>query len=556
MLQSLQVKNLALIEEEEVFFSDGLNILTGETGAGKSILIGSINFALGEKVSKEMLREGADTAFVELVFHIENEKTIQLLREMDIEPEDGNVILSRRITAQRAVAKINGESVPGSKLKEVASVLIDIHGQHEHQSLLSKKKHLEILDAYSREELSDKKAKLSLAYKEYRRLQEEYQNADIGQEERAKELSFLSYEVSEIEAASLKENEDEELENEYKRISNGKKILEALGAAYQATGAEGASELIGRAVRELMSVSSYDEKLSGLLDQASELDNLLNDLNRELSDYLSDADFNDEHFYEVESRLDLINHIKSKFGNTIAEVLAACEEKKNRIDTLSDYDEYLSKLKKTLQEKEEELQVLSREISETRQEKARELSERVKQELLDLNFLDVSFTMNFERTKDYTANGIDDCEFLISTNPGEPLKPLLKVASGGELSRIMLGIKTVLAKEDEIDTLIFDEIDAGISGRTAQKVSEMLKRLSANHQIICITHLPQIAAMADAHFLIEKSVANAMTHTSIKELNEDSSVEELARMLGGVEITEAVLMNAKEMKKLANEKGR
>ncbi|MBE5890519.1 MAG: DNA repair protein RecN [Lachnospiraceae bacterium] len=555
MLQSLQVKNLALIEEEEVFFSDGLNILTGETGAGKSILIGSINLALGEKVSKEMLREGTDSAFVELVFHVEDEKTLLALREMDIEPEDGEVILSRRITAQRTVAKINGESVPGKKLKEAAAVLIDIHGQHEHQSLLSKKKHLEILDSYAKEELAEKKAKLAESYKTYRKLHEEFEQADIGAEEREKELSFLNYEVSEIEAADLKVNEDEELEAEYRRIANGKKILEAMGNAYQSTGSDGASGMVGHAVRELMSIASYDQKAEEILNQASELDDLLNDLNREMSDYLSAADFNEAHFYEVESRLDLINHIKSKFGSSIEAVLSACEEKKTRIETLLNYDQYLSQLKKQTELEEANLRKLSDEVSKIRQEKAKELTEKVKNELLELNFLDVSFTMDFQKTKDFTANGMDDCEFMISTNPGEPVKPLLKVASGGELSRIMLGIKTVLAKEDEIDTLIFDEIDTGISGRTAQKVSEMLKILGKSHQIICITHLPQIAAMADHHFLIEKSVDQATTHTHIEELSDEASVEELARMLGGVEITDAVIMNAREMKKLAVEKG-
>ncbi len=555
MLQSLQVKNLALIEEEEVCFSNGLNILTGETGAGKSILIGSINLALGEKVPKEMLREGTDSAYVELVFHVEDEKTLQKLRDMDIEPEEGDVILSRRITPQRTVAKINGESVPGKKLKEAASVLIDIHGQHEHQSLLSKKKHLEILDSYAKDELFEKKAALAESYRTFRKLHEEFAHADIGQEEREKEIAFLNYEVSEIEAADLKENEDEELEAEYRRIANGKKILEAMGSAYQATGAEGASGMVGHAVRELMTIASFDQKAEEILNQASELDDLLNDLNREMSDYLSSADFNEAHFYEVESRLDLINHIKSKFGNSIEEVILACEEKKNRIEQLRDYDQYLSELKRKTDLEESRLRKLSDEVSAIRKQKASELTEKVKKELLELNFLDVSFSMDFQSTSDYTANGTDDCEFLISTNPGEPQKPLLKVASGGELSRIMLGIKTVLAKEDEIDTLIFDEIDAGISGRTAQKVSEMLKTLGRNHQILCITHLPQIAAMADHHFLIEKSVDQATTHTNIEELSDEASVEELARMLGGVEITDAVMQNAREMKKLAVEKG-
>ena len=551
MLQNLHVKNLALIDETEVEFGPGLNILSGETGAGKSIIIGSINLALGEKVQKEMLRDNGESALVELIFFVEDADTIEAIRALDIEMEDDTVILSRKITGGRAIGRINGEAVSASKMKAVASLLIDIHGQHEHQSLLSKKKHLEILDTFAKEALGDKKEKLAQCYQEYRKLKDELEHANLDGEERAREVSFLEYEVKEIEDAQLTVGEDEELEAVFRKYSNGKKIMDAVGAANAATSEddESASERIGRALRELSSVSGYDERVKEMEEQLTEIDNLLSDFNHELASYLSDEEFDEETFYETEKRLDLINHLKSKYGNTIADILKYCEEKAERIAVLNDYDAYLAGLQKNVSEKEKQLEQLSKKVSDIRKKESKKLTESIKNALLDLNFLDVQFTMEFAET-DYTANGIDDAQFLISTNPGEPVKPLGKVASGGELSRIMLAIKTVMAS-DKIGTLIFDEIDSGISGRTAQMVSEKMNVLGRSHQIICITHLPQIAAMADSHFLIEKSVKNQATVSKIHKLTDEESVEELARMLGGVEITDTVLENAREMKQMA-----
>lgn len=551
MLQNLHVKNLALIDETEVEFGPGLNILSGETGAGKSIIIGSINLALGEKVQKEMLRDNGESALVELIFFVEDADTIEAIRALDIEMEDDTVILSRKITGGRAIGRINGEAVSASKMKAVASLLIDIHGQHEHQSLLSKKKHLEILDTFAKESLGDKKEKLAQCYQEYRKLKDELEHANLDGEERARELSFLEYEVKEIEDAQLTVGEDEELEAVFRKYSNGKKIMDAVGAANAATSEddESASERIGRALRELSSVSAYDERVKQMEEQLTEIDNLLSDFNHELASYLSDEEFDEETFYETEKRLDLINHLKSKYGNTIADILKYGEEKAERITVLNDYDAYLAGLQKNVSEKEKQLEQLSRKVSDIRKKESKKLTESIKNALLDLNFLDVQFMMEFAET-DYTANGIDDAQFLISTNPGEPVKPLGKVASGGELSRIMLAIKTVMAS-DKIGTLIFDEIDSGISGRTAQMVSEKMNALGRSHQIICITHLPQIAAMADSHFLIEKSVENQATVSKIHKLTDEESVEELARMLGGVEITDTVLENAREMKQMA-----
>lgn len=553
MLRNLHVKNLALIDEMEVEFEEGLNILTGETGAGKSLIIGSINMALGQKVPKEMIKEGADYALVELIFEVKSEDTIRRLQEMDIFPEDGMVIMSRKITGGRSVAKINSESISAAKVKEAAQLLIDIHGQHEHQSLTGKKMQLALLDDYAKEETQEVKAEVKKRYEEYSSILKELEEKDIDKEQQQRELSFLEFEIQELEDACLREGEDEELEKTYRKMLNGKKIAEACGAAYRLTSENGesASDQIGRALREISAVTSCDAELQPLEEQLEQLDGLLNDFNRDMSSYLSGLEFEEEDFYETEKRLDELNHLKSKYGDTIEKVLEAKEEKIQRRDELLDYDAYLNQLKEQKKASEEALEKASKKLSKIRKKYAKELCRQVTEHLLDLNFETVDLSMEFEQTTHFTSNGYDEVEFLISTNPGETPKPLGKIASGGELSRIMLALKTVLANNDKIETLIFDEIDTGISGRTAQKVSEKMDLIGRNHQVICITHLPQIAAMADTHFLIEKTVESGRTTSKIHRLPQEESIAELARMLGGVSITETVLENAKEMKELA-----
>lgn len=556
MLQSLHVKNLALIDEAEVNFEKGLNILSGETGAGKSIIIGSVNLALGEKASKDMVRKDADYALVELIFHIKNTHILEKLKELEVYPEDGEVIMTRKIMSGRSVCRINSETVSASHLRSVASLLIDIHGQHEHQSLLSKKNHLKYLDDYAGEELAKEKRALLLEYREYQEKKKELDEASLDEEQQARELSFLQYEIDEIEQAGLVTGEDEELETAYRKLSNGRRIMEAAGTAYELTGnaMENASDMIGHALRELISVSEYDETIQGLSDQLGELDSLLSDFNHELSGYLSDADFSEELFAQTEKRLDEINHLKSKYGDSIEKILAQKEEKQARVDQLTNYDIYRKNLEDDYRKSKEIVKKRSDKISSIRKKYAKTLVKEVTQSLIDLNFLDVQFDMRFEATDHFTQNGIDDARFYISTNPGEDLKPLEQIASGGELSRIMLALKTVLAENDDIETLIFDEIDSGISGRTAQMVAEKMNTTGRNHQIICITHLPQIAAMADQHFLIEKMAENGNTVSQIRMLDEKESVTELARMLGGVKITDTVLQSAQEMKEMAKAK--
>ncbi len=554
MLHNLYVKNLALIDEIEVEFQKGLNILTGETGAGKSIILGSINLALGGRYSADMLRDGAEYGYVELTFLVENEAQAELLKEKDVYLDEGAVTLSRKLMEKRSVSKVNGETVSNTFLKEIAAILIDIHGQHEHQSLLYKKNHLTILDAFAKEQIQGIKEKVADSYRIYKKYKEEFENANLDEKERNKEIGFLEYEIQEIQSANLSSGEDAILEEQYRRMVHGKKIAENLNEAYSYTSGmarESASELLSRAVRCLQEVAEYDGQAETMYSQLSEIDSLLNDFNRELSQYSDSFEFSEQDFYEVETRLNEINRLKSKYGNSVEEILEYCGTQEEKLRRLQDYDSYLEELHEKLQTVEKQLGAYSKELSKLRKEEASKLVSAIKDGLMDLNFLDVQFEMAFSDLEHFTANGIDEPEFRISMNPGEPVRALGEVASGGELSRIMLAIKTVLAEKDQIETLIFDEIDVGISGRTAQKVSEKMAVIGKNHQVICITHLAQIAAMADSHFIIEKKVVDGKTRTNIALLDKEAEIGELARILGGAEITETVLQSAAEMKALA-----
>lgn len=552
MLQSLHVKNLALIEKTEVEFGRGLNILTGETGAGKSLLIGSVNLALGGKFEKDMLRKGADSALVELVFVCDSPKVREKLEQMELEAEeDGSVIISRKLQAGKSVCRINGETVTARQVKELAELLIDIHGQHEHQSLLNKKKHMEILDAFCGEEFQGAAEAVEEAYRECARLRRVLEEDSMDEETKAKEQALARFELQEIQAAKLVPGEDEELERRYRLMVNGKRIMESLGESYQFTGSdfdEGAGSALSRALRALRTVSGLDERLGELENQLSEIDNLLADYNRDLSEYMEDCEFDGEDFAAVEERLNLLNRLKEKYGSSLEAVTAYGEERQKVLDKLEDYDVYMEQLAEKLKGAQERLEKACGKLSEIRKKNGKALTEQLKAALVHLNFMTVEFEIAVGRAQNITAKGYDDVEFLISVNPGEPLKPLSQVASGGELSRIMLAIKTVLAGRDDIDTLIFDEIDTGISGRTAWRVSEQLDKVGFSHQVLCITHLPQIAAMADRHFVIEKNARDDNTITDIRQMSEEESLGELARLLGSDALTEAALSNAREMR--------
>lgn len=554
MLESLHVKNLALIDEAEVQFGKGLNILTGETGAGKSIIIGSINLALGAKADRDLIRTGAEYALVELVFLVEEPAQKEAIEALELPLEDDRVILQRKIMENRSVCKVCGETVTARQLKQLAEILIDIHGQHEHQSLLKSARQMEILDVYAGGALAEKKAALSGIYRQYREAQRELFENETDEETRKKECALAEFECAEIGEASLTAGEDEELEKTYQKMSNARKIEEAAAGAHALCGYEndGAGSAIGRALREIRSVSAYDETLQEYEKQLLEIDSLLNDYNRGMAAYLAGLSFDGAAFEQTETRLNLINHLKAKYGSSVEEILAYQAKARETIEKYRDYDAYREDLAAQVKKLRQKALLLCKEISGIRTKSADTLSGQMRQALLDLNFEQAAFEIRVAGDEETMGeNGCDQVCFLLSTNPGEPLRELSQTASGGELSRIMLALKTVLADKDDIETLIFDEIDTGISGRTAWKVSEKMGILGKNHQLICITHLPQIAAMADTHFVIEKQVAEGRSLTGIRELSQEESVRELARMLGGDSVTKAALQNAEEMKALA-----
>ena len=548
MLLELHVRNLALIERADVEFGQGLNILTGETGAGKSIILGSVNLALGKKASRDMIRQGEEYAYIELLFSVTEPEKVQALKELEVYlPEDGTLIISRKIMGTRSISRLNDETVTAARLKTITSLLLDIHGQHDHQSLLYKSKHLEILDDYLRHDTQPVKQKIADMYSSYTKLQKKMQSFYEDEESRIREADFLRFEVEEIENAGLKEGEEEELAVSHRRFVNGQKIIEALSKAYEAVQVTD----LGDALKHVAQAAEYEEGLGPIRDQLFDAEAILSDAAREISSYMDNLNFDEEEFARIESRLDQIRNLQAKYGGTVSQVLKSLEEKKKRLEVLENFDFLKQETEKQVEIARNQLESYCEQLSEMRKSASEKLVKEIKESLLDLNFIDVEFEMEFKRLDHYTPEGYDEAEFMISTNPGEPVKPLGMVASGGELSRIMLAIKTVLADSDDIPTLIFDEIDTGISGRTAQKVSEKLRYIARLRQVICITHLPQIAAMADCHFEIAKKAKDNRTSTVIRRLSEEEMVMELARLLGGVKITDAVLKNAKEMKKMA-----
>ncbi len=552
MLLNIHVKNMALIDEADIDLTEGLNILTGETGAGKSIIIGSVNVALGLAGFKGFAREDAAFALAELVFSVDNEKQRKALEKLDLSLEDDQIIISRRLVNGRSVSKVNGETVPVSLVRQVSEILIDIHGQHEHQALLHQKNHLAILDAFAGEVLSGPAGEVRTLYREYDALDKKLKETDLSETARAKEMDFLAFEVGEIEDAAVKPGEDEALEQAYRRQVNSQRIMEGVTEAETLTGSDfgGAAELVSRAYRSLSTASAYDEKLESITAELADIDNLLNDFHRELKDYQESISFDAESFQQTEDHLNLLNHLKAKYGGSIDKVLSYKKEKEERLEELAHYEAYRQRLKKELEQKKTELLKACGKVSEIRKQAAELLAGKITAVLQDLNFLDVQFSIDFQETAP-GPEGFDEICFLISMNPGQPLQPLQKVASGGELSRVMLAIKTVLADKDAVGTMIFDEIDVGISGRTAQKVSEKMAVIARSRQVICITHLAQIASMADTHFCIEKKLVGQEAKTFIRRLSDEESIEELARILGGAEITKTVRQSAREMKELA-----
>lgn len=552
MLENLHVKDLKLISEADISFKEGFNILTGETGAGKSIVLGSINLALGERASANDIREGAESALVELSFVL-NASEIEALRELDFPVEDdGSILLTRKITPAKSISRINGETITQSQLKEFMPILLDMYGQHENQTLLKNSTYLGMLDQYAGDEIPIYQKELSACLKEYKELERKLIEEDTDENLRNRQIELLQYEINEIDAAGLTLGEDEELENRYRFLNNVQKIADNIQRAHALTGydaAEGAGSTIGAALGYLKQISDLDNEADEFNSQLTEIEDLLNDFNRAIGNYLERLEFDPEEYQSVTDRLNTINHLKDKYGSSIESIFEALEAKELELSKLNNFEEYIAEIKARIDYLKSSMLTKCKAISELRNKASMPLANKLKEAMENLNFMEVNLKIEVNPDPEHiTATGYDTVEFLISLNTGEALRPMNKIASGGELSRIMLAIKSVFANEGELSTLIFDEIDTGISGVTAYKVAESMKALSANHQIICITHLPQIAAMADAHFLIEKTAKDGRTETDILLLDEEGSVKELARMLGTDEITESALENARALK--------
>lgn len=551
MLDRLMVKDLALIEKSVVEFGPGLNILTGETGAGKSILLGSIQLALGQKANKDMIRHGSEQALIELSFSLGEEKEAELKElEEDLEIEEGSLIVRRKISEKKSENRVNDLSVTLAKLREISGELLDLHGQHEHHSLLKEGAHLAILDSFMTRRGGRILSEVKEAYENYREKKKKVEAYSLPEEERKRELDFLQFELEELSSANLKPGEEEQLSKDYAVYENRDRLKSLLLRVQE----ELADRDFHGPVKNLEEAVTFDESLKNVLDTAYELEAVGEDCLRAVEHYLDHSEMDEEKFFLLGERLDTIRSLMMKYGGTEEKALEALSKKEERLRFLTDYEKEKALMEEALARSEEELREKAEKLSLERQKTAKELEERIQQEMQELGFLDTRFTFRFEKKREISEKGLDEVESYVSLNPGEPLRPLREVGSGGELSRIMLSIKTVLADTDAVPTLIFDEIDTGISGRTAEKVGEKLEKIAKNHQVILITHLPQIAAKADRHFLIEKNVQEGKTKTEIHALNEEASLKELARLLGGEELTEAALQNARSLKAKAKEK--
>lgn len=546
MLIELHIKNLALIKNADINFKDGLSVLSGETGAGKSILIDSINLALGAKANKDIIRTGESEGFVELIFTLD-EKRKTKLKSLDISFEDDLLIITRKISSTRSTCRINDETVTLTKLREITDILIDIHGQHEHQSLLSASKHLILLDAFCTEEIINIKTELSKDYTELKNVNLKIAEG-IDERLRKREIDILDFEIREIKSARLKRGEEEELEGIYRRNKNISKINDVLAEVLRSL----ENENIGNNLKSVSDMVIYDERIDNIASNLNLVEDLIGETIHQINDYLDDLEYNEEEFDKLIGRLDVIRHIKSKYSNDYDKIVELLKEKENRLEFLKNFEKEEDILKSKAVALKESILKKCKSISEIRKDTAALLTERIKKELEDLNFLGFEFEIKFSRKEKISRDGFDHVEFLISTNPGQPLKPLQMVASGGELSRIMLALKTVFANNDDIQTLIFDEIDTGISGKTAVKVGEKLRNISKGHQVLCISHLPQIAVMADQNLFISKSTDGKSTQTNIKVLDKEGKIQEIARLIGGSNLTEGVLKTAQEMIQEAN----
>lgn len=556
MLLELRIKNFALIDKIEIQFSKGFNVLTGETGTGKSILIDSINFILGDKQSKDIIRAGEESAYVEGVFEMQGEEIYSLLMDNGIEPED-IIIISREMNqGGRSTSRINGKTVTIGFLKQVGKYLVDIHGQHEHQSLLNEDTHIGILDSFCDEKFKKLMESYLKLYNYNKEVEKDIQRLSLDDKDKLRRIDLLTFQINEIEAAFLKPGEDEELSKKRDILFNSEKIYSILSDIYDrmygGTGFTSVYDEIGKSITNLEAITKFDEKLLIKKEEIEEIYYKLEGIVEDIRDYKDRIEFEPEELKEIEIRLDLINNLKRKYGSSIEDILKYFDESQMELSNIQRSEKLLDELNKKRDENSEKLIKLAENITLVRKKTSEKLEAMITKELKYLGMEKAIFKVEIEQLDVIGSNGADKVQFLMTANPGEPLKSLSRVASGGEMSRIMLAIKSVIADIDRIPTLIFDEIDIGISGRTAQAVAEKMYLISRSHQILCVTHLPQIASMADNHFQIQKVVKDNKTTTNVHTLTMDKRVDELARMLGGAVLTELTRNHAREVIELAD----
>lgn len=549
MLNHLSIRNVAVIDKLDINLHGGVSVLTGETGAGKSIIIDSINMILGDRANKELVRYGTDKAVVQAVFDVP--KSVRdILEENDIDVEDDTVIITRQVTKEgKSTARINGMVVTLNILREISDRLINIHGQHDNQALLTPIRHITFLDAYAGNEeyINDYKGILS----KKRKIEKKIASLEMDEQEKMQKIDLLEYQVNEIKKASLEKGEEDDLREQRDIYTNAEQITKSVNEAYmnlyEGDEMQSAYDGISIAVSEISQISDLNPQLKSIYDTLSEIMYSLEDTAHEIKEFGETVEFDEQTLNDIEERLDLISRLKRKYGNSIEEILEYLKKAENKLNDIKLSDEKTNELKEELEEITNELKEKGMALHKRRENAAKVLEENIEKSLHELNMEKSKFKVNIENSGTFYDNGMDKIEFLISTNPGEPLKPLVKIASGGELSRVMLAIKSILADSDGVDTMIFDEIDTGVSGRAAMSIAKKLAVIAKNKQVICITHLPQLTAMADNHYLIQKNTEGEMASTTLKELDEEGRELELARIIDGGEVTELALNHAKQM---------
>ena len=549
MLNQLSVRNVAVIDKLDINLHDGVSVLTGETGAGKSIIIDSINMILGDRANKELVRYGTDKAVVQAVFDAPK-SVINILEENDIDVEDETVIITRQVTKEgKSVARINGMVVTLNILREISDRLINIHGQHDNQALLTPIRHITFLDTYADNEEYINRYKDILSEK--REIEKKISSLEMDEQEKMQRIDLLEYQVNEIKKASLEKGEEDDLREQRDIYTNAEQITKSVNEAYmnlyEGDEIQSAYDGISIAVNEISQISDLNPQLKSIYDTLNEIMYSLEDTAHEIKEFGETVEFDEQTLNEIEERLDLISRLKRKYGNSIEEILEYLKKAESELNDIKLSDERTNELKEELKNITKELKEKGNVLTQRRENAAKVLEENIEKSLHELNMEKSKFKVNIENDGTFYDNGMDKVEFLISTNPGEPLKPLVKIASGGELSRVMLAIKSILADSDGVDTMIFDEIDTGVSGKAAMSIAKKLAVIAKNKQVICITHLPQLTAMADNHYLIQKNTDGELASTTLKELDEEGRELELARIIDGGEVTELALSHAKQM---------